>query len=101
MICAARNEADGFRGDSWAEGREQREDGADDRCLLTSGRSLPGDSRIRRRCGTSVPLRGVCPKRCGSDEGRPLPTKSNAKLLRINFVPALYRCPTITSFQIV
>ena len=31
MICAARNEAPGFRVESWAEGREQSEDGADDR----------------------------------------------------------------------
>ncbi|MDQ3623277.1 MAG: hypothetical protein M3463_12425 [Verrucomicrobiota bacterium] len=32
MICAARNEAHGFRVESWAEGRKRREDGADDRC---------------------------------------------------------------------
>ena len=33
MICAARNEAHGFRAESWAEGRKRREDGADDHCL--------------------------------------------------------------------
>ena len=33
MIYAARNEAHGFRGESWAEGRKRREDDADDRCL--------------------------------------------------------------------
>jgi len=54
MICAARNKAHGFRVESWAEGRERREDGADDRDLLTNSgvcggrasaggmRSLPG-----------------------------------------------------------
>ena len=31
MICAARNVAHGFREESWAEDREHREDGADDR----------------------------------------------------------------------
>lgn len=31
MVCAARNGAHGFRVESWAEGRERREDGADDR----------------------------------------------------------------------
>ena len=57
MICAARNEAHGFRVESWAEGRKRREDGADDRCLphklgsLCCGRgvrrplhSLPGEA---------------------------------------------------------
>jgi hypothetical protein len=32
MICAARNEAHGSDAESWAEGRERREYGADDRC---------------------------------------------------------------------
>jgi len=36
MICAARNEAHGFRVEAWAEGRERREDGADDRCPPTN-----------------------------------------------------------------
>ncbi len=36
MICATRNEAHGFRVESWAEGRKRREDGADDRCLPTN-----------------------------------------------------------------
>jgi hypothetical protein len=62
MICAARNEAHGFRVESWAEGRERSEDGADDRCRPTQlgslcrglgvrrpRHSLPGASRIRRR----------------------------------------------------
>ena len=40
MICTARNEADGFRGESWAEGRKRRKDGADDRCLLNKLGSL-------------------------------------------------------------
>ena len=81
MICATRNEAHGFRGESWAEGRKRREDGADDRVptqLLgslrgPSGRAQsPRRSRIRRRCGNWVPLRGDYPRRCSSDEGRDL-----------------------------
>ena len=36
MICAARSGAHGFRVESWAEGRERREDGADDRGLPTN-----------------------------------------------------------------
>jgi len=36
MICAARNDAPGFRAESWAEGRERREDGADDRYRPTN-----------------------------------------------------------------
>ena len=36
MICAARSGAHGSRVESWAEGRERREDGADDRCLPTN-----------------------------------------------------------------
>ena len=83
MICAARNEAAGFRAESWAESRQRREDGTDDRCLLyklaslrgkDGGRSFARRSRVRRRCGTWVPQRGVCSRRCGSNEGRgPLP----------------------------
>ena len=36
MICAARNEAHGFRVESWAEGWKRRTDGADDRSLSTN-----------------------------------------------------------------
>ncbi len=36
MIYAARNGAHGFRVESWAEGRERREDGTDDRRLPTN-----------------------------------------------------------------
>ncbi len=36
MICAARNGAHGFRAESWVEGRERREDGADERCPPTN-----------------------------------------------------------------
>ena len=39
MICAARNGADGFRVEAWAEGRERREDGADDRQRPTNSES--------------------------------------------------------------
>ena len=68
MICAARNGAHGFRVESWAEGRKRREDGADARPGPHDGESVPWErvrrpwhslprrSRIRRRCGTWVPL---------------------------------------------
>ena len=50
-------------------------------------RSLPRRSRVRRRCGTWVPLRGVCPKRRGSDEGRDLaPPNTNS----IHMKPAAF-----------
>jgi hypothetical protein len=50
MICAARNEAHGFRVEAWAEGRETSEDGADDRPRPTNsgvcaGRALAGGVR--------------------------------------------------------
>ncbi len=37
MICAAHNGAHGFRGESRAEGRKRREDGANDRQPTNSG----------------------------------------------------------------
>ena len=78
MICAARNEASGFRAESGAEGRERREDGADDRCpthqlgSLCLGRgvrrpwhSLPRRSRIRKALRKPrFPLRWVHRRRC-------------------------------------
>ena len=45
MVCAARNGAHGFRVESWAEGRERREDGADDRCLPTNLGVCASDAR--------------------------------------------------------
>jgi hypothetical protein len=45
MICAARNGAQGFRVESWAEGRGRREVGADDRCLPTNSKVCDSDAR--------------------------------------------------------
>ena len=62
MICAARNEAHGFRVESWAEGRQRREDGADARGQPTNwgvwaGECLPGRPSLPRRSRIRKALR--------------------------------------------
>ncbi len=80
MICDARNEASGFRAESWAEGRERSEDGADSRCLPTNsgvcvGRAPAGGLRSlprRQPHQEGVTENWVSVESCGSDEGRDL-----------------------------
>ena len=77
MICDARMAAPGFRVESWAEGRERREVGADDRRLphqlgesvpwarvRRPWQSPPGEAASGRRYGNlGFPLRWGCRRR--------------------------------------
>ncbi len=97
MICAARNEAPGFRAESWAESRKRREDGADDRCWRQTRESAPR-ARVEAQSPTAQPRQEALRNLGAAERGRsktlrlgrgerPLPQKNSG----LFFEPATER----------